>query len=86
MKVNPFAVFREEFDGTALLFNPGNNKILNLNSSAVVIWKCLTRNMDDREIIEELQEKAKMTLVSSTSIVEGGYHDVTLRDKEATNR
>ena len=29
--------------------------------------------------IEELQEKAKMTLVSATSIVEGGYHDVTLR-------
>ena len=29
--------------------------------------------------IEELQEKAKMTLVSSTSIVEGGYHDVMLR-------
>ena len=29
--------------------------------------------------IEELQEKAKITLVSSTSIVEGGYHDVTLR-------
>ncbi len=29
--------------------------------------------------IEELQEKAKITLVSATSIVEGGYHDVTLR-------
>ena len=29
--------------------------------------------------IEELQAKAKMTLVSATSIVEGGYHDVTLR-------
>ena len=29
--------------------------------------------------IEELQEKAKLTLVSSTSIVEGGYHDVMLR-------
>ena len=29
--------------------------------------------------IEELQDKAKMTLVSATSIVEGGYHDVTLR-------
>ena len=29
--------------------------------------------------IEELQQKAKMTLVSATSIVEGGYHDVTLR-------
>jgi IMP dehydrogenase len=31
--------------------------------------------------IPELQEKAKITLVSSTSIVEGGAHDVMLRDK-----
>ena len=29
--------------------------------------------------IEELQQKAKLTLVSATSIVEGGYHDVMLR-------
>ncbi len=29
--------------------------------------------------IEELQRKARLTLVSATSIVEGGYHDVTLR-------
>ena len=29
--------------------------------------------------IEELQDKAKITLVSATSIVEGGYHDVMLR-------
>ena len=29
--------------------------------------------------IPELQEKARLTVVSATSIVEGGYHDVTLR-------
>ncbi len=29
--------------------------------------------------IPELQKNAKLTLVSSTSIVEGGYHDVTLK-------
>ena len=29
--------------------------------------------------IPDLQREAKITLVSSTSIVEGGYHDVTLR-------
>ena len=29
--------------------------------------------------IPDLQENAKLTLVSATSIVEGGYHDVTLR-------
>ena len=32
--------------------------------------------------IEELQQKAKITLVSATSIVEGGYHDVTLKNSE----
>ena len=32
--------------------------------------------------IEELQQKAKITLVSATSIIEGGYHDVTLHSSE----
>ena len=31
--------------------------------------------------IPELQKKAKLTLVSATSIVEGGAHDVVLKDK-----
>ena len=31
--------------------------------------------------ITELQEIAKLTLVSSTSIVDGGAHDVVLKDK-----
>lgn len=31
--------------------------------------------------IPELQEKAKITLVSSTSIIEGGAHDVVLKDR-----
>ncbi len=31
--------------------------------------------------ITELQEKAKLTVISSTSIVEGGAHDVLLKDK-----
>ena len=30
--------------------------------------------------IRELQEKAKITLVSATSIVEGGAHDVILKE------
>ena len=30
--------------------------------------------------IQELQKKAKLTLVSSTSIVEGGAHDVVLKE------
>ena len=34
--------------------------------------------------IAELQQKAKLTLVSSTSIIEGGAHDVLLKDKTGT--
>ena len=33
--------------------------------------------------IPELQEKARLTLVSATSIVEGGAHDVIVKDKES---
>ena len=35
--------------------------------------------------IPELQKKAKLTLVSSISIVEGGAHDVVLKDQNVTN-
>lgn len=34
--------------------------------------------------IPELQKKAKLTLVSSVSIIEGGAHDVVLKDKNVT--
>ena len=34
--------------------------------------------------IPELQQKAKLTLVSSVSIIEGGAHDVVLKNKNAT--
>ena len=32
--------------------------------------------------IPELQEKAKLTVISSTSLVEGGAHDVVLKDRD----
>jgi len=32
--------------------------------------------------IQELQQKARLTVVSATSIIEGGAHDVVLRNKE----
>ena len=33
----------------------------------------------------ELQKKAKLTLVSATSLVEGGAHDVVLKDSTSNN-
>ena len=36
--------------------------------------------------IPDLQRDAKMTLVSSVSIVEGGYHDVVLHSAQQVTR
>jgi IMP dehydrogenase len=36
--------------------------------------------------IPELQQKAKITLVSATSIVEGGAHDVIRKEKNTTDK
>ena len=35
---------------------------------------------------DELREKAKLTLVSATSIVEGGAHDVVLKETASTSK
>lgn len=39
MKLNPFAIMKEEFDGTGLIYHPESNKALTLNKSGVVLWK-----------------------------------------------
>ena len=36
--------------------------------------------------IPEFQKKAKITLVSATSIVEGGAHDVVLKETASTSK
>jgi len=36
--------------------------------------------------ISELQKTARLTVVSSTSIIEGGAHDVILKDKDINCR
>lgn len=36
--------------------------------------------------LEELRQKAKLTLVSSTSLVEGGAHDVVLKDPDSRTK
>lgn len=51
-----------------------DNVNLSLNKVKATMCNCGLLN------IEELQQNAKLTLVSATSIVEGGAHDVILRD------
>ncbi len=51
-----------------------DNVMLSLNKVKSTMCNCGSLS------IHELQSKAKITLVSATSIVEGGAHDVILRD------
>lgn len=52
-----------------------DNVQLTLQKIKSTMCNCGALNLD------EFKEKAKLTLVSSTSIVEGGAHDVILKDK-----
>jgi IMP dehydrogenase len=51
-----------------------DNLALTLGKIRATLCSCGTSS------IQELQANAKITLVSATSIVEGGAHDVILRD------
>ena len=54
-----------------------DNVTLSLNKVKSTMCNCGVLNMED------LQSKTKLTLVSATSIVEGGAHDVILKDTGA---
>ena len=57
-----------------------DNVNLSLNKVKSTMCNCGALN------IQELQDKAKLTIVSATSIVEGGAHDVILRDSSQNMR
>ena len=56
IKINPSAVFREEFDNTAILFNPDNGDIFSLNPTGKVIWQALAAGADEAEALRKLAE------------------------------
>lgn len=57
MRINPIVVFRKEFDNTGLLFNPADGEVFGLNATSVFIWECLTNNMSETEILNEINQK-----------------------------
>ena len=61
------------------VFNDNKNDILHDNVEASLYKVRSTMCNVGVTNIPDLQRDAKLTLVSSVSIVEGGYHDVTLR-------
>ena len=67
MKVNPSAVFREEFDNSAILFNPDNGDIFSLNPTGKVIWKVLAAGGDEAAALAKLAEACDSPLPESAA-------------------
>ena len=68
IKVNPSAVFREEFDDSAILFNPDNGDIFSLNPTGKVIWKALAEGCaDETEVLRKLAEACDAPLPESAA-------------------
>ena len=57
MKLNPFAVMAEQFDGTGLVFNPETNAAVSLNKTGVYLWKRLNDGATEAEMIAGLLER-----------------------------
>ena len=68
IKVNPSAVFREEFDNSAILFNPDNGDIFSLNVTGKVIWKALVEGCaDEAAVLQKLAEACDAPLPESAA-------------------
>ena len=57
MKLNPFAVMAEQFDGTGLVFNPESNAAVALNKTGVYRWNRLKNGATEAEMTAGLLEK-----------------------------
>ena len=57
MKLNPFAVMAEQFDGTGLVFNPESNGAVSLNKTGVYLWNRLKNGATEAELVDGLLEK-----------------------------
>ncbi len=57
MVLNPNIVFRKEFDGTGLFYNPDNGQTFYLNKTSRIICECLEQGLDKESIIARFREK-----------------------------
>lgn len=55
MKLNPFAMMREEFDGTGIVFDPDRNKAISLNKTGVIVWNVLAKDGTEADAVRALR-------------------------------
>ncbi len=59
MKINPAIIFREEFDGSAVLFDPDSGEAFELSATGAFIWKKISGNLGKDEVLAALAEECE---------------------------
>ena len=54
LKRNPLIVFKEEFDGTGILFDPEKGSVLGLNTTGCFLWKNVEEASDMADLVARL--------------------------------
>jgi hypothetical protein len=54
LKRNPLIVFKEEFDGTGVLFDPEKGSVLGLNTTGCFLWKNVEEASDMADLVGRL--------------------------------
>lgn len=57
MKLNPFAIMAEQFDGTGLIFDPNTNAAMSLNKTGVYLWRRVKEGATEAEMASELVQR-----------------------------
>lgn len=57
MKLNPFAIMAEQFDGTGLIFDPNTNAAMSLNKTGVYLWRRVKEGATEAEMALELVQR-----------------------------
>ena len=57
MKLNPFAIMSEQFDGTGLIFDPNTNAALSVNKTGVYLWNRVQEGATEQEMVAGLLER-----------------------------
>ena len=57
MKLNPFAIMSEQFDGTGLIFDPNTNAAMSANTTGVYLWNCIKDGASEAEMIQGLVKR-----------------------------
>ncbi len=59
MKTNSKIVYRKEFDGSALLFDPELGETFGLNRTSAFLWEKFAEGMSETEAIDALKNVCK---------------------------